>query len=195
MPRSQAESVNGALRVHAGSSERNSPNLAVGLNCGTGILYQTLPMPSPLSALPVGISNIVNVPICGTCLLSLIQAIFAPNSMSVSPNSAGPTPLDAYLGLFSGATNQDGSIAWSCTRGNAPQLNSKAGPTESIFHRCSVRAGKYVELIVVQVDWSGSSVWYAGPCAHALRAPRMTMTRRAVTVIDARACLEAGAFA
>ena len=36
----------------------------------SGTLYHVLPTPKPLAALPVGSSNMTNVPICGRCLLS-----------------------------------------------------------------------------------------------------------------------------
>src|ERR1039457_7532221 len=74
----------------------------------------------------------VKLPICGTCLPSLINAILTPNSMSVSPNAIGPVPLGRYTGLLSGATTPHGNTACTCTLGSAPQLNSKAGPEESI---------------------------------------------------------------
>ncbi|WP_254061415.1 NAD-dependent epimerase/dehydratase family protein [Granulicella sp. L60] len=41
---------------------------------------------------PVGSSNMVKVPICGMYLDSLMMAIFAPSSRSITPNALGPVP-------------------------------------------------------------------------------------------------------
>ena len=65
----------------------------------------------------------VKTPICGSVLVSLKNAILVPNSISVSPNCRGPSD---------GAITPAGRITWICTREMSPQLNSRAGPVESI---------------------------------------------------------------
>ena len=57
-------------------------------------------------------------------------------------------------------------MAWSWTRGIAPQLNSNAGPVESEHDWSAVDAAEDVKLVVMQVDRDG----IVGLVGRALRA-------------------------
>src|SRR5579872_6713753 len=75
-----------------------------------GTLYHVLPTPKPLEALPVGSSNMTNVPICGRRLVSCTNRYLIPVSISPKPSALGPVPAGANCGLLEGRIAATGTM-------------------------------------------------------------------------------------
>ena len=64
----------------------------------------------------------------GNIFDSLMNAILAPNSVSVIPKALGSVPPGRQMGLFDGRIPPTGTMACSCTLGRAPHRSGRFPP-------------------------------------------------------------------
>ena len=118
-----------------------------------GTLYHVSPTPRPLAALPVGTSNIINVPIMGRCFVSCTNRYLIPSSISPKPKARGPTPAGVKAGIVFRQNRRGGNDDVDVDIGKSSPVELQGRPKYVGFHRGAIRSREHIELVVSEFNW------------------------------------------
>src|ERR1017187_1589234 len=142
-------------RVRSPASRRRPRRWSTGqsFSAPKGHLYHVSPTPRPLAALPVGTSNIINVPIMGRCFVSCTNRYLIPSSISPKPKARGPTPAGVKAGIVFRQNRRGGNDDVDVDIGKSSPVELQGRPKYVGFHRGAIRSREHIELVVSEFNW------------------------------------------